>query len=247
MKKALLLLLTVFMCLLASRGMAYSGDESVQEFLPCITGTWVDEQGHRQVHIFGGTAGINTFSIVAIKNWQGNMREGSAMITVMEKRATRDMFVEYHRGENDYLILDKKLKLVPEKSEKIHAETVGGIMLDMPMMGLLKLYGPPQEYLDEAATKNLCGVEGYSWYYKNEGWLATFDPCTNTVDRIFLFAGSQKFLDTVVLNADSDVSRFAGLYGFSKTPAKGDVFHLGEQEYLSFAGYPNYICLSIYP
>ena len=246
MKKALLLL-TVLMCLLASRGMAYSGDEKVQEFLPCITGTWVDEQGHRKVHIFGGTAGINTFRIVAIKDWQGSMVEGTAEITIMEKRASRDMSVEYHRGESSYLILDKRLKLVPEKSEKIHAETVGGVMLDMPMMGLLKLYGPPQEYLDEASTKSLCGVESYSWYYKNEGWLATFDPCTSTVDRIFIFAGSQKFLDTVVLNADSDLSRFAGLYGFSKIPAKGDVFHLGEQEYLSFAGYPDYICLSIYP
>lgn len=246
MRKALFLLV-VLVCLLASRGMAYSGDDEVQDFLPCITGTWADEQGHRKVHIFGGTEGINTFRIVAIKDWQGNKLDGSAVITVMEKRATRDMAVEYHRGENSYLVLDNRLKLVPAENEKHHAETVGGVMLDMPMMGLLKLYGPPQEYLDEAATQSLCGVESYSWYYRNEGWLATFDPCTNTVDRIFLFAGSQKFLDNVVLNADSDLSRFAGLYGFSKTPAKGDIFHLGEQEYLSFAGYPDYICLSIYP
>ena len=69
-----------------------------------------------------------------------------------------------------------------------------------------ELYGPPAEYLEEAATKALCGVESYAWYYRNEGWLVTFDMSSSA----------------------------------------GDSFHLGQHEYLSFAGYPGYICLSIY-
>ncbi len=225
----------------------YSGDRQVQEFIPCIAGIWVDENGHRQMHIFGGRDGINTFRITAIRDWEGSDSNGSAVITVMEKRGSREMPVEYHRdGADSWLLLDGRLRLVPEQAEKVHAESVGGVFLDMPMMQLLYLYGPPAEYLEEAATKALCGVESYAWYYRNEGWLVTFDRSSSTVDRIFLFPGSSKFLDRSVLNCDSPLERFAGLYGFARKPAAGDSFHLGQHEYLSFAGYPGYICLSIY-
>lgn len=225
----------------------YSGDRQVQEFIPCIAGVWVDEAGHRQMHIFGGQDGINSFRIMGIRDWEGNAADGSAVLTVMEKRGSREMTVEYHRdGADSWLLLDGRLKVVPEQAEKVHAESVGGVSLDMPMMQLLYLYGPPAEYLEEAATKELCGVESYAWYYRNEGWLVTFDRSSSTVDRIFLFPGSRKFLDRAVLNCDSPLERFEGLYGLGRCPKAGDSFHLGQQEYLSFAGYPAYICLSIY-
>ena len=164
-----------------------------------------------------------------------------------DKVPSREMTVEYHRdGADSWLLLDGRLKVVPEQAEKVHAESVGGVSLDMPMMQLLYLYGAPAEYLEEAATKELCGVESYAWYYRNEGWLVTFDRSSSTVDRIFLFPGSSKFLDRAVLNCDSPLERFEGLYGLGRCPKAGDSFHLGQQEYLSFAGYPAYICLSIY-
>ena len=246
--KKVLLLLAVLLCMVwESAGAEYSGDQKVQEFIPCITGIWVDEAGHRQMHIFGGQDGINSFRIMGIRDWEGNAADGSAVLTVMEKRGSREMTVEYHRdGADSWLLLDGRLKVVPEQAEKVHAESVGGVSLDMPMMQLLYLYGAPAEYLEEAATKELCGVESYAWYYRNEGWLVTFDRSSSTVDRIFLFPGSSKFLDRAVLNCDSPLERFEGLYGLGRCPKAGDSFHLGQQEYLSFAGYPAYICLSIY-
>ncbi|MGM9540337.1 hypothetical protein [Anaerovibrio sp.] len=247
MKRILLLALVLAGLFVRPAFAEYSGDQQVREFIPCIAGIWVDEAGHRQMHIFGGQDGINTFRITNIRDWQGNSQDGSAVITVMEKRGSREMSVAYHRdGDDSWLLLDGRLKVVPEQQEKIHAESVGGVMLDMPLMKLLRLYGPPTDYLEEADTQALCGVSSYAWYYRSEGWLVTFDPSSGTVDRIFLFPGSSKFLDRAVLNCDSPLERFAGLYGLHKTPAPGDVFHLGQQEYLSFAGYPGYICLSIY-
>lgn len=247
MRRIFLLVLVLAGLFVPSASAEYSGDQQVREFIPCIAGIWVDESGHRQMHIFGGQDGINTFRITSIRDWQGNSQDGSAVITVMEKRGSREISVEYHRdGAESWLLLDGRLKVVPEQHEKVHAESVGGVMLDMPLMQLLRLYGPPTDYLEEAATQALCGVEGYAWYYRNEGWLVTFDRNSSTVDRIFLFPGSSKFLDRAVLNCDSPLERFVGLYGLHKTPAAGDIFHLGQQEYLSFAGYPDYICLSIY-
>ena len=247
MRKVLLLVAMLLCMAWGTAGAEYSGDQKVREFIPCIAGIWVDENGHRQMHIFGGTDGINTFRITDIRDWQGNTADGSAVITVMEKRGSREMSVEYHRdGADSWLILDGRLKVVPEQSEKVHAESVGGVTLDMPVMRLLYLYGPPAEYLDEAAAKALCGVESYAWYYRNEGWLVTFDRSANTVDRIFLFSGSSKFLDRAVLNCDSPLEKFDGMYGLGRVPKAGDSFHLGQQEYLSFTGYPAYICLSIY-
>lgn len=247
MRRIFMLVLVLAGLFVPSASAEYSGDQQVREFIPCIAGIWVDEAGHRQMHIFGGQDGINTFRITSIRDWQGNSQDGSAVITVMEKRGSREMSVEYHRdGADSWLLLDGRLKVVPEQHEKVHAESVGGVMLDMPLMQLLRLYGPPTDYLEEAATQALCGVEGYAWYYRNEGWLVTFDRNSSTVDRILLFPGSSKFLDRAVLNCDSPLERFAGLYGLHKTPAAGDIFHLGQQEYLSFAGYPGYICLSIY-
>lgn len=226
---------------------AYSVDEEIQRFLACIEGKWVDANGHRGTRILSGYDGINNFRITNIRDWQGDERDGSAVITIMERRGSREMQVKYHReGSHSRLWLDNRLLLVPEMAEKQHAESVGGVHLDMTIMEMLKLYGPPAKALSEAETKAICGVEAYGWYYQQDGWLVTFDPSVNTVDRIFLLKGSKKYLDRVVLNADSPLERFAGLYGFAKVPARGDVMDLGHQEYLSFAGYPDYICLSIY-
>lgn len=225
----------------------YSGERHLADFLPCITGVWVDENGHRRMDIFSGQNGVNTCRVMDMRDWQGDAGEGSAVIIIMEKQGVHEMSVEYHRnGGDSWLLLDGRLKMVPEQQEKRHAESVGGVTLDMPMMQLLQLYGAPYAYLKPEDTQALCGVSSYGWHYKNEGWLVTFDSTSGTVDRIFLFPGSTRFLDNTVLNCDSPLERFAGLYGFARTPAAGDNFPLGEQEYLSFAGYPDYICLTIY-
>ncbi len=247
--KRLFILVCMLVAMLSSVAEAYSGDEQSQSFMPCITGTWVDENGHRQI-VIGDTTpdGINDARVQQISDWKGDAKDGSVIVRIMEKQGNREMKIQYHRdGANSWLLLDDTLKMVPKVADKVHSESIGGVTLDMSYMELLNLYGAPNMYLDADATEKLCGVHAYSFYYKNDGWLATFDPKTNTVDRIFLFAGSDKHLDKTVLDCDASLDRFQGLYGFANVPAKGDNVDLGNHEYLSFAGYPDYLCLSIYP
>lgn len=246
--KKIIFLCTVLMCLCLSVASAeYSGETQIQKFLPNIAGDWTDSNGHRGIHISGSGNGINTFRFMDLLSWDGDDRDGTAVIRVMEKRDARDMKVVYHRdGANSYLILDDRVRMVPKTGEKQHVESVGGVKLDMTLMDLLRLYGPPTEDWHETTTKGMLGVKAHAWYYKNDGWAVTFDKSTNTVDRIYLMTGSTKFLDNVVLNADSPLEKFSGYYGFSKVPAAGDVFDLGQQEYLHFLGYPRFISLSIY-
>ncbi len=247
--KRLFILVCMLAAMLSSVAEAYSGDEQSQSFMPCITGTWVDENGHRQI-VIGDTTpdGINDARVQQISDWKGDAKDGSVIVSIMEKQGNREMKIQYHRdGANSWLLLDDTLKMVPKVADKVHSESIGGVTLDMSYMELLNLYGAPNMYLDADATEKLCGVHAYSFYYKNDGWLATFDPKTNTVDRIFLFAGSDKHLDKTVLDCNASLDRFQGLYGFANVPAKGDNVDLGNHEYLSFAGYPDYLCLSIYP
>ena len=208
-----------------------------------VGGIWCDANGHRPVDFMLGT--MNTIRITDAQNFAGDNFNGSATMTLLGREGTKFLNVYWSTtAGKKALSLGDSLKLIPRNNYLKHPDTVGGLSLDMTMAEVEKKYSEGT-MLSPSETKALCGVEDIGWDYKDIGLVVTYDNNTFTVDRLIILKGATTAFDRSVLNADSPLDKFAGIYGWKKNPAPGDVIHLGEGEDMSFAYYPQAIILKL--
>lgn len=267
MKKVLSLILMMMVMLVSSVAFAYDVTETnIKKLVNNLNGTWVDAQGHRPI-TFANYA-LNNIRIMDVKNVKGNEVKGSADLILGELTGTQELRVSW-ANENGSKVLriddldrDTDVLVMYRKTGDIkHAESIGGITLDMTEDQLNSVYGrglalPVKdttgfdaqtleilEYLNNEAKNT--GIEEYAWYYPKSGVVVTFDRRTYTVDRVVLLFNSDKALDRSVLTCNSPLDKFAGLYGWQNEPKAGDVVDMGNGEYMDFSEYPYCIILSL--
>lgn len=267
MKKVLSLMLMMMVMLVSSVAFANDVTEAnITKVVHSLNGTWVDAQGHRPI-TFANYA-LNNIRIMDVKNVTGNEVKGSADLVLGELTGTQELRVSWANENGSKVLriddLDREtdvLVMYQKNGDIKHAESIGGITLDMTEDQLNSIYGrglalPVKdtvgfdaqtleilEYLNNEAKNT--GIEEYAWYYPKSGVVVTFDRRTYTADRVALLFNSDKALDRSVLTCNSPLDKFAGLYGWDSNPTAGSVVDMGNGEYMDFSEYPYCIILSL--
>lgn len=267
MKKVLSLMLMMMVMLVSSVAFANDTTEvNITKVVSALNGTWVDAQGHRPI-TFADYA-LNNIRIMDVKNVTGNEVKGSADLVLGELTGTQELRVSWANENGSKVLriddLDREtdvLVMYQKNGDIKHAESIGGITLDMTEDQLNSIYGrglalPVKdtegfdaqtleilEYLNNEAKNT--GIEEYAWYYPKSGVVVTFDRRTYTADRVALLFNSDKALDRSVLTCNSPLDKFAGLYGWDSNPTAGSVVDMGNGEYMDFSEYPYCIILSL--
>ena len=216
----------------------------LNQLMDSIGGVWCDKSGHRPVNFSDNK--LNGLRISDAQNFAGDKYNGSATITILGKEGTQFVNVYWSTvAGKKTLSLGDSLTFTPKTSDIKHPETVGGLSLDMTMDEVENKYGGNERILTPLETRALCGIDDISWYYENIGLIVTFDNNTFTVDRLIILKGASTAFDRSVLNADSPLDKYAGIYGWKKNPAPGDVLNLGAGEDMSFVYYPQLVMLKL--
>lgn len=209
-----------------------------------INGAWCEQNGHRPV-VFAYDQ-LNEMRITDASNFTGDKFNGSATLTVLAKEGTKFYNIYWDNTAGKRVInLDGVLRLYPKTGEINHAESVGGLTLDMTMAEVDRRYSGDARMMTPSETKAMCGVNDIGWYFKDIGLIVTYDDYTFTVDRLIILNGAKTAFDRSVLNADSPLYRYAEVYGWSYTPELGSVVDMGNGESMSFKYYPQAVMLKL--
>ncbi|ORT99587.1 hypothetical protein D081_1737 [Anaerovibrio sp. JC8] len=244
MRRFVSILLSLAVLLSCSMAFAQNPMAPMNRFYAAVKGVWCDQDGHRKV-VFGDDNIMNGIRVSEVNNLVGDNLNGSATITVIGKMGVNyvNVFWDTTAGKKS-IKLGNYVTLVPYTGDPQYVESVGGLHLDMTEPEVENRYGAAQ-LLDASATKALCGVSDESWYYPNIGLVVTFDPVTFTADRLILLKGASSAFDISVLNADSPLYKYSAIYGWSFTPAPGDIVDMGYGQSMNFKYYPQAVMLQL--
>ncbi|MBO6246453.1 MAG: hypothetical protein J6N55_09260 [Anaerovibrio sp.] len=241
-------IVTVFLSLvmLLSCTMAFAATTEkgpLPQFMNAVEGSWCDQNGHRMV-VFGDYM-MNGIRVSEANNVAGDQLNGSATITIIGRTGVDFVNVYWNTVAGKRSInMGGNMPMVPFATTPQYPETIGGLHLDMTEPELSNKYGPGT-LLTPSETMALCGINAESWYYKDIGLLATFDQQTFTVDRLILVKGATTAFDISALNADSPLYKYAAIYGWSYTPAPGDVVDMGHGQSMNFKYYPQAVMIQL--
>lgn len=213
------------------------------QFMNAVEGSWCDQNGHRMV-VFGDYM-MNGIRVSEANNVAGDQLNGSATITIIGRTGVDFVNVYWNTVAGKRTInMGGSMPMMPFAAAPQYPETIGGLHLDMTEPELSNKYGPGT-LLTPSETMALCGISAESWYYKDIGLLATFDQQTFTVDRLILVKGATTAFDISALNADSPLYKYAAIYGWSYTPAPGDVVDMGHGQSMNFKYYPQAVMIQL--
>lgn len=246
MKRLFSVLCSLLMLCISGMALASSSpeDDHLSKIQEGIHGVWCDQNGHRPV-VFAYDQ-LNEMRITDASNFSGDKFNGSATLTLLGKEGTKffNIYWDNTAGKRS-LNLGGNLQLQPKTGEINHAESVGGLTLDMTMAEVSRKYSGDAHMLTPSETKAMCGVNDIGWYFSNIGLIVTYDDETFTVDRLILLKGAQTAFDRGTLNADSPLSRYAEVYDWSYAPEAGSVVDMGNGESMSFQYYPQAVMLKL--
>ena len=247
MKHVRLLIVCALMLLFSGQGAAAEQQETIDQCLEKLAGTWYDEEGRAVLTIEGGM--INRCAVVGADGLAGSSVHGGMGFVVQEGTGTRTLRIGWRLfgGAGDYITVANGDAL-QRTLNPVYFESIGGIHFGMRTRAVREMLGEGQVLSIENPYR--IGHMRFSngWYYPEKRFIVLH--AHGIVTGLTLLPGSQMRFDRSGLAVDDGWEEYARAYDLPPRPERSEewtVYPIAPGEYLFFGQQERFVMLSIYP